>query len=155
VSDLWRRQVSGDLWVAVEDSHNIMLEATSADGSQVLSRKLVTDVARLADALYQARGFVVGTEAEPAVVKATRETDLTAPRPLFRLEMTGNHRRGLGRDYEYKHLTLPRAVTIAGSVLGNTAIARELVNTALAQGWARASVGGSQSAMLSREDAQA
>jgi hypothetical protein len=86
----------------------------------------------------------------PAVVKATRETGAGASRPLFHLEMTGSRNRGLGQDYEYKHLTLPRAVIIAGSALGNSAVARELIDTALSQGWARASVGGSQSAMLPR-----
>lgn len=62
MSDLWRQRVSQDLWVCVEDSHNIVLEALSADGSQVLSRKLVTDVGRLTEKLGLARVYVRAAE---------------------------------------------------------------------------------------------
>ena len=82
---------------------------------------------------------------EPATVRAVAEHG-----DRFGLEMQG----GPEGHYFVHKLNFEAAVRVAGSALGNIAVARELLTAARDQGWARATVGGARSQLQPREAAR-
>ena len=61
-NDRWRQQVTPELAVVVDASMCIVLEITSADGSEVLGRATLSDCDRVTDKMELARVFVATSE---------------------------------------------------------------------------------------------
>ena len=102
-----RFSVQPGLNVAIEDSHNILLEVTKPDGSEVIVRSgIITNIDNLNNMLDLARVWVAGAEDDAYSRRMTELREKTAPR---------RHPRS-GKQALHDELTAIRETTQAGAL---------------------------------------
>lgn len=129
--------------------------AEYADGERLGTlRQLVTDL--LAPYAAQLAKLDAQLSGQAEVVEVTRST-AKADGAAAQFVLTVPAARS-GPDARKRRVLDPmgytQAVSMAGSCLGNMAVARELVDAAREEGWARAEVGGAYSKLLPAEGSQ-